>query len=572
MAITNFDKFNGIASYHDGDVIADYENVIPIGDLIIDRVGEKRVTQPKDAEPRGTYVDSIGNIYTVYGDEVYMTREGDTGVFSNNRMLMRNGDDIINSKLLTSVGRVTFCESSVKPSTVYMCDGAYIYQWNTYSVDQDVAYEKPYMIQYLIRMMPSPDFIPNLSYSEDISELHDIDQYAILSENGDVNYKNLYSKYFDVVKVEPITSISWFNNKLVATQQGKNTVWLTSTDPQQYFRYMLSDGSYRTNLLGKTLPNRSMWKVSSGTITSNLWNYWCSSTNSADRLNEAIAFNGQLFLLNNGSIEMWSATGIEDAPIQQNSMNTMYHGARCPLIISNVMYLVCKDKLGNEYIGCIVDGSFKRLSNSEIEKRINNKIKDIVPLIVRNVPNVVVRLIDDNSSNTVISYVVTESGLWWKRTNNKFSEHSEWSIVDNYAITNKGGVIEFDEHSRLLVDGTPIMRKIVDFFTLFEGRKIINCIESVMDTGVMFGAPSDEIKPNRIVNDNDIVNRSVWIRLSTDKGHTFGKFLYRSLSKRGRNDSIVEWPALGSANNLLLEIGTSANYRFQIYKIRLQTM
>ena len=84
----------------------------------------------------------------------------------------------------------------------------------------------------------------------------------------------------------------------MAVEKSKNTVWLTCTDPGAVYAQYFSDP----------------WGGNGESYE--LWNNWYASTNSADKLNTAKAFNGQLYLLNSNSIEIWSRTGNESAPLQ----------------------------------------------------------------------------------------------------------------------------------------------------------------------------------------------------------------------------------------------------------------
>lgn len=68
---------------------------------------------------------------------------------------------------------------------------------------------------------------------------------------------------------------------------------------------------------------------------------------------------------------------------------------------------------------------------------------------------------------------------------------------------------------------------------------------------------------------DDDLNRQIYIRLSTNRGLSFGQYFFRKLGKSGMNNKVVEWLGLGSGNSMLLEIGTSSAYKLQIYDINI---
>lgn len=559
----NLDKFNGIVTYHDGDAVSDYVNMIPMEFSSIDRLGEKLLYY-KGETPRGSFVDSLGNIYIVYGGEVHRFTQTASGVNHMGKLSMRVGNVVSPlATLLNTTGKVTFTESSVKPTTVYLCDGTYIYQWDTFNRDQILSDNRPYLKPYVIRMLPSPNVMvtgynPNDSMYRAYCD--DFDQYELLTDQNS-NLHNLINSS----ERANITSISWFDNKLIATQSEKNTVWVSSTDPQQYFRYRKLDGTYDSVTVGNQpgepdedwlVPIRSQWDMDG--LDSNLWYNFYSSTNTADRLNTAIGYAGQLWLLNEGTIEVWSRTGDEDAPLAPNSLNTIYHGGRSPLIISNTLFIICKDQLGHEFVGTIVGNTFTRLSNPEIEKRFNNNIYDLVPLLIREETFVLARLGDTDGKPYGDGYVVGMTGKWWRWYNpDHTKDFAMWSINKNVVMSNKGSLLQFDRESRTLYDGTPIIRYVRDWFQFFNARTICRSVELVADSGISFSSDGDKEKRQR----------SVYCKVSFNRGHTFGPVLYRHFGKGGQNDNVVIWRNLGSGNSLLLEFGTSSNYQFQIYKI-----
>ena len=550
----NFSEFKGIKQYHDGTAVSDYNNVIPLGNSVIDRLGEERL-YAGTGTPRGSFRDSLGNIYIVIADKVHRYTYDGVAISGHSVMQGRYGNTIIDDYTLKSLtGAITFCESTVKPSQVYLCDGQYIYQWNTedeekhYSPMSDHAQIYPWHNAFIIRMMIVPDVMP-IGYGTDVDTqltMNDIDPYYIYETGASPTSEAL----LDLSTAVKITAITWFDNKLVLVQREKNTVWLSATDPNQFYRLTRhefeNDGAYAY------LPAVSMWN-DDGT-ESKLWYSWYASTNSADRLNTAIGFGGNLYLQNEATIEPWSRTGNEDAPLSANSLSTIYHGGRNPIIIANTLFIICRDQAGNEFIGALQGTELTRISNTEIEQRINNKAIDLVTITMRDETFLAVRMA------TGISYCYNRMGFWWKLQNPiQASEYAVWSIARDIAVSNNGSIIRFINTSRTLCDGTAITRSIRDFFMHFDGRKICRSIELVMDTG----KSCDTTLPTD-------VQKTVYCRVSFDRGHSFGPYRYRVLGQPGNNDVVIIWRNAGSGNSLLPEFGTSANYQFQLYQVKIQ--
>lgn len=530
-------KFKGINQYHEGTVVSNYVNMIPLGYTAIDRLGEERIIPHAAMQGhgpdkiRGTFVDSLKNIYVVVEDRIQRYKyDEDSDTVTDMGAL----DGYIGStpqapyKVMNGYDRVTFCETSTKPSQVFMCDGEYIYWWNT---------TRPSTV--MSEAEPSSEFKVNMLISPNVTLANGKtwggqDQRQQMSEDEPV---------IDLSNRAKITSISWFDNRLIATQPDLNTVWLTCTDPAQFLR-----DRYKNPFDGETVE---------------LWPDWLSSTNSADRLNQAIGFAGQLYLLNEGTIEIWSRTGTEDSPLQPNSMSTIYHGGRSPLILSNVMYLVCRDQIGGEYVGAIqAGGQFSRISNPEIERRFQNRIADIVPILVREDSFICVRDTDGQGNPTRHGFCYGQAGLWWQWYNQDDAEEFvAQSLIRDFALSNLGSIVRMRRDSRRLMDGHPIVRYIRDWFTHFGKRQIIRSVEVVMDSGVRFSSDSSAY--------DDPVGRSdeMYCRVSVDRGRSFGPFRYRKLGKSGHNDKRIIWRNFESGNSMLIEIGSSADYQLQLYDI-----
>lgn len=507
-------KFNGIDTFHDGLAVSDYVNMIPLGDTCIDRIGETLVSEHVSSESniRGWFVDSAKRLYIVVGSKIHTFEFYQKSYQYEGTLQGRvNGEHVNDFLLMNTSGDVTFAESSIKPSTVYLCDGQFIYKWKSGDyLDIEVS------------MMFSPGVVPTAG----VTDAKFADQYYAIA--------NTDSTKLDTRNIAYIDSIDWFDNKLVGVQKSKNTVWLTCTDPEQFGR------------------DTSLDPWGSSGEGYELWNNWYASTNSADKLNTAKAFNGQLYLLNDNSIEIWSRTGNENAPLQSNTMQVIHHGARKPLVLGDFMYVIANDTVGQEYIGVIQGGQFKKISSIEIDHRMNGPI-DIVPLSLRGETYVMVR---DGSG--LDGFVFTE-GRWWRWVHPSEDDDGVIaSIVYDFAITQHGRIIMFNDESRETFLGSGIPRYIRDSFDTWHERKLFRKVAVCLDSGRTTTHDADED-----------LKRQIYIRLSTNRGLSFGKYYYRMLGKSGINNKVVEWLGLGSGNSMLLEIGTSACYKLQLYDIKI---
>lgn len=558
MNPSNYTKFEGIKAYHEGMPVSLYRNMIPMGDSAIDRLGEQLLLDQSGLEKyRGHFKDSLGNIYVVLGSYVYRYRYDsvshtlqtlESGA-NREQLSARNGQIFT---MLDNNSLVSFCESSTKPSQVYMCDGTYIYWWNTES-DSSASWTDAFIVNMMIAPGMTVKYIgQNDDASSDAVEQNNADLYEQLRNgNGDS---------WDVTDFVPITYISWFNNRLVATQNSKNTVWLTATDPGQFFRW--SD----TQLDGNPVPNQFMFTSNDEDTTSDtnsttarnmLWTYWVSSTNGADRLNQAIAFNGSLYLLNASTIELWSATGIESAPIQSNTLNTIQTGGMRAIILDDVMVFIGIDQMGSKFIGAINGGKLSKLSTAEINHRIDFGT-DVRLYIIRQRDDSFIAINTYTTTGASKNwYVVGLNGYWWKWENSDTA--TEWavtSIIDDLAISNKGSLLLFTDDTRTLCDGsTPILRAIRSWFSMFNNRQILRHLAIALDTG------------NKLSGKN---GDKIYCRVSFDRAHSFGKFNYRTLAENNHNDKTIEWRNLGSGNNATIEIGTGADYKIQVYMVQIE--
>lgn len=521
-------EFNGIVAYHDGIAVSDYCNVVPLGSSIIDRQGEYCVdpTYIANAKTRviETFVDSKRNIYIA--TTAAITRYSIDVLPSSHHAISTQVMSIPVGEI------VSFCESSTKPSQVYCCTNGRVWYWNTEALPtQDVAAE------YLDRCQAyTPIEVPCIA---DVDSIFNKD--AIIVDGWWPTVNNTNYNLDNRIKVSRVT---WFDNRLVLVEASKNTVWLSEVDPSRFI--------YPVN--GKPSKSIVTYNAANSTYLQSFIPHYYSSTASSAVLVDAIAFAGQLYFLNDTSIEVWSATGNGDNPIQHNSQNTLYYGGRSPVIVADTLYLICRDAIHNDFIAAIgQNGQIAHVSNTEIERRLQPAAAILKPLSIRDQSMIVVY----RDSDMTEGYSVTTKNLWWRYFNGKRTdEFVVWSIVNYdgviYGVSNRGFLVRLDESTRVYLDARAIPRNVTGAFLSFVGRKILRTVEIICDTGIYY-EPSEQLRPK------------FYLRVSFDRGMNFGPIIHRSLGAPGKNDRCMVWRNCGSGNSILLQFGTSDNVRFQIY-------
>jgi hypothetical protein len=527
-------SFDGIKEYHDGLAVSDYVNMLPLGDTCVDRVGDALVQNGGDfgakTDVRGTFIDSNNMIYIAYGSAIYMAQYHQTTdtVDDFEPMMWYVGGEKTVLNMWNHSGKVTFCESSIKPSIVYCCDGEYIYLWNTTENKTSRIDRDPHIVNmmYLPEMVTGENGSP-INDSELVNGEFNI-QDSLAGVPGSVSLSNWKNRNVS------IDSICWFDNKLVGCDTAKNTVWITRTDPGWYFREL---GQNPLNPDGRI----------------DLWYNWYSSTNNADRLIDVASYGGQLYFFNSHSIEVWGRTGNEDSPIQPNTTQVVHFGGRNPLIYEGVLYFIASDSMNDEFIAAF-SPQFQKLSNKEIERRLGRPA-DLQIITQRHENYLFVR-------NEDCSGFLFKDGRWssWDSPVNA-PYRIRNSIVRDYAVTDSGRLTKFDERIRT-TGGVRYNRYIRDGFAQFPKRVIFRRFYVIMDTG----------KTDRDLYDSEEMrNMEIYAAVSTNRGLSFSQRRYRKLGMAGHNDKMIEWRNLGSGNSFLIEFGTSSLHKLQIYGMGVDT-
>lgn len=540
MEITN--KFNGIIQYHDGLAVSDYCNMIPLGVSVIDRQGEEYNDEFYDEfvdrsreRVLETFVDSQKNIYIACTDGI-------------RRYVINRNEVIYKGKLegITIGSQVSFCESATKPSQVFCCTNGAVYFWNTtkirvWNVPAEFADRAEAFVPVRVPVISGPGALINPS------------SVAGSKWFPEVNRDNY--KLDDPDLCPRITRVTWFDNRLVMVQKDKNTVWLSEVDPSRWLVPSESTNQPAQSLIVRN-PSHTGHTDGDAEFINTFAPHYYSSTASSAQLQDAIAFAGQLYFLNDSSIEIWSATGNSLNPIQHNSQNTLYYGGKDPVIIADTMYLICRDTIHNDFIAAIrQNGQIDHVSNIEIERRFKAGAAKLKPLAVRDQSMIVVYTTDE----MLTGYSFTPEGAWWRYENRSPSkDYCAWTIYNDkgtvYGVSKLGYLVKItDSHRRYVDNNTIITRYIRGGFLSFIGRKILRAVEVICDTGVYYDI--EQLRPQ------------MYLRVSFDRGLSFGPFLYRAFGASGSNNRTMTWRNCGSGNSILLEFGTSNDVRFQIYGI-----
>lgn len=538
-------KFNGILEYHDGLAVSDYVNMLPLGDTCVDRVGDELLHNAIDfglvGEIRGSFIDSNNVIYVAADNAIYTAQYNpatDTvGTFAPMEWYLGGEKQTFN--MFVQKGRVTFCESSIKPSVVFCCDGKYIYMWNTTQNPSGLPDREPYVVNMM--------YLPNMEAGG--IDIHYETQPRLQDSIANMPNSASLGNWLDTNtdKETYIASICWFDNKLVGCNVGKNTVWITRTDPMSYFRQAPS------------LPGAQSYPLDP-VDGIDLWYNWYSSTNNADNLVDIASYGGQLYFFNDHSIEVWGRTGNEDAPIQPNTTQVIHFGGRNPLITEGVLYFIAIDAMGDEFIAAFTP-QFQKLSNKEIERRLGKPV-DLQIITQRHENYLFVR-------NEDYSGFLFRDGRWSSWDNPTDAPYKiRNSVVKDFAVTSNGNLTKFDENLRT-TGGVRYNRYIRDGFTQFPKRVIFRRFWVTMDTGRTdrdryLYRPTPNADP---IPDPVMQNLEIYAAISTNRGMSFSQRRYRKLGLSGQNNKEIEWRNLGSGNSLLIEFGTSSLHKLQIYSM-----
>lgn len=522
-------EFKGISQYNDAFSVSEYNNLIPLLNSCVDRLGEQLVNLPMEGTPRGTFLDSQGWVWIHFTYHILRFRLNE--LLNNDVQTVQR----ISTFLDVSAKEILFTESTYRVSMVnslpdgteqlsdtmttqvYMTDGRQIVYFNTNNTD-----------------------FGNTPYSE---QDYRVTPFGLPTDNA----PGFPAKPEKTLK---ITGMTWFDNRLIISDKHSNSIWITRTDPNWYRRLYAMEP-----IPGET----GRWSENGA---DRLWIERIASTDQASNLNSVVSFSGMLYLFSDKNIETLSRTGTELQPLQLSPNSFLYTGGRNPIVLGDFLYFVALEQSGVEHVAVLNrEGSLKVLSNIEIEKRLNSKIGKIYPLVQKNLSFILVYPNEESEPNQNWAFACNQDGFWWKWDNTESGEEMvRHGLFSNLGITNKGNVSLFTEKSRLFVSGNKMPRFLRDYFSTFTGRKILRSVEFICDTGRFLGAPELETSEEN----------ATWARFSFNRGANWSRHYFRKLSEIGKNDKVIIFRNCGSGNSICIEFGTGANAALQLHKINLQ--
>lgn len=551
MAYEQQPRWQGIREYNDNADVVEYNNMIPLGDLCVDRLGCKLldIEQPEMFRSRGEFVDSNGCVWFVK----YSKENRGTLLYKYNpvtkSLLWKNLDVSAQTDTL-----VTFCEGTENERRIYVLIPGItrdeLFTFPTETADSPIG--------EVIKIRP-----PGIQYTA-----------SLIAERRP-----------DIDDISRISHISWYDRRLVMVDTNNNIVWLSATnfwkllqrqstnpDEPNYFPHWFN--GYEPVYLHAT-PEQPNERPSGGWTDAIFPNFYVP-INTTNIINAAVGYGGQLYVFGSHAIERWVKTGIEDDPVQLNTNSDVLVGGKSPLAINDLLYFIGSDQLNNQFAGMFTqDGSFKRISNSEIEKRFNGDIQHISLLLQRQETFCLFHKTSPFYAGNY-AYAIGRQGYWWRWDNTDLKtnliidkptskldtpEIPIRSLIGNIFITNKGRLGEFKENKRTGLQGEPITRYIREGYQKqLGGRKMVSQFNVTCDTGVFTG--------NLEQADDEMLN-SLYVKFSFDRGRTFGRPVYRKLGIAGKNDKIMMWRNMGSGNNLVYEFGTDADTKFQVFDVGL---
>jgi hypothetical protein len=500
----DINKFEGIREYHDGNPVVDYCNVIPLGDKCVDRFGEININT----------FSSTSNNYISFTPGIHF-------ITSNNQLIVFTND-------LQFANQWYWCPLSNLYNQVNV-------EMSSFSVTGHIPFKPILFTESTIK--PGNVLI----------SIGD----RIIYVNGEltaVGYLGMPNDPVGTTTNQPnsrlsfvITSLEWYDNRLLFVDKSLNTLWVSCSDPMQFVR----NGP---NTRWETDPVTHQY-----TGVDNLWTDWYHSTLTADNINLIKVFNSAIYIFKEYNIEVWSRTGNDDNPIEINQSQSKQVGGIAATICNDSLYFIAQDKTNNKFLGAIDNsGQVKRISNNEIERRIPNMSRlEVVTL--REKTFVVVY---DELNMPTSGFAVGAEGIWW-RWDVPDDDIGFGGIIGPLLYSKSGTLLKMDPTTRRYNVNQYMHRAIRDFMTDVPGRMILRSVQVVMDAGRI-------LPPSR--NTLPIAH----LRISNNFGHTWSRHYEAKLGTGGQNDKVVVFRNLGSGNNFTLEFSVNENVVLQVYKFRVE--
>ena len=318
----------------------------------------------------------------------------------------------------------------------------------------------------------------------------------------------------------------WYDNALVTVSS--NAVWITRTDPYKYLQASLAGlesgatESYTWNQYG----------------VNDFWTKWYSSTLSYDKIKDVKACYGQLYFINEHSIEMWTRSGTESDPL--NNVSNYVNNVtikKCSVIKGRLWAIVETDsRLDVALIGA--DGGQTTVSNSAVAKLLKDYVDEYTHFtsVLQNNEShfAIVRFTD----TTAEFLCYNMGGQAWYRLSYPL-KYAPLVQFDKFTVNASGLCLA--QNDVCIGDPnykTKYERHIVDVFIPLTKRKSLSAVEVYGEFG--YGSA--------VENTDKLMLQNSWTN-----GRTWSNEYWRNPPRLGQFQPKIVFHGLGSGETILLK-------------------
>lgn len=395
-----------------------------------------------------------------------------------------------------------WCVSGTKPRQMYLTwDGVHIYWINVDSFDNIKCLLGNYNSANLTNYRSDVDIFFNYDFFEAI-------QYS---------------------SVNNTPSMCWYDNKLCLVNPANGVLNMTCTDPAQYYRNLTDTStSQEWNKYG----------------IMNFWINWYASTLSSDTIEYVFPAFGQLMFVNKNSIEMWTRTGTEAAPLNNVSNYVSNLSIKVITQLANDIVAVASEN-GSLGVYAISSQNAKKISNPAVEKYLDS-ITKIDTIFQNNEAH-----IQFISPKNEIELCYNPNGETWYVLEDNV-ENQPVTFIDREHICNASGnicsvtsrILDYSKSQEQLLN-----RKIVDCCQEFPKRMSFPRVEITGNFGSF-----EERQVNNGSMREDLTHHKLKLNVSSSYGKTWSRDLLRDFPKIGDMKTSITFAGLGSGNMQLLKL------------------
>lgn len=327
--------------------------------------------------------------------------------------------------------------------------------------------------------------------------------------------------------------ISWYDNRLVCVDTITGVVNLTATDPARFYRDIATT-DVTTNTWGSYGVN-------------NVWTSWYASTLSSDSIVDVIPAFGYLFFINNMSIECWTRSGNEAAPLNPVSNYVSNIKVKVVNSVGNFLIAVAEEngKLG---VYTIQPNAYSKISNTAVDKFVEG-VKSIGVISQNGESHI--GLFKDGM--TIVFDPIRS--IWYRLTDAPTTQ-PEIFVDETRCVSTRGSIIlptrrmlDYGEYYQIAGKTSFVERAVVDNLVEFTKRKSLVQLDILGDMGsVELDAPASYTHTQ--LNDNV----SVSLEVSTTHGKKWSTQFFRKAPHIGKYDAKVTYNGLGSGESFLMRL------------------